>query len=183
MTPQYALEGLCVLLVDDNRHMRLVVKSILYSLGIRSICEAGDAETALEEAKSVELDLIICSWLMGEIDGPAFVRMIRTADDSPNPYVPIIMLSAFTEAFRVTEARDAGINEFLAKPISPKSLYQRVVSIVEKPRPFIRTGDFFGPCRRRKDLGPPQGQSERRLKAPSRTADKADNPVETSRSQ
>jgi DNA-binding response OmpR family regulator len=90
---------------------------------------------------------------------------VRTAKDSPNPYVPIIMLSGFTEHRRITEARDAGINEFLAKPISAKSIYQRVATIIDNPRPFIRAKNFFGPDRRRQNLGPPRNVPERRQDA------------------
>ena len=67
-----------------------------------------------------------------------------------------------TETQRVVEARDAGINEFLAKPISAKAIYLRIASIIDRPRSFIRTKAYFGPDRRRQNLGPPRGVSERR---------------------
>ncbi len=72
------------------------------------------------------------------------------------------MLTGHPELHRVIESRDAGINEFLAKPLSAKALYQRIVTIIENPRPFIRTENYFGPCRRRKNVGPPKGTAERR---------------------
>jgi DNA-binding response OmpR family regulator len=80
------------------------------------------------------------------------VRLVRTGKDSPNPFVPIIMLTGHTEMHRVIEARDAGVHEFLAKPISAKGLYSRVKSIIERPRPFIRAGLYFGPDRRRRQI-------------------------------
>jgi len=52
---------------------------------------------------------------------------------------------------RVVEARDAGVHEFLAKPLSAKGLYSRIRSIIERPRPFVRAGQYFGPDRRRRD--------------------------------
>ncbi len=99
---------------------------------------------------------------MEPLDGVDFVRLVRTANDTPNPYVPIIMLTGFTEMRRVTEARDAGINEFLAKPVSAKAIYQRLATIIDNPRPFVRSKTFFGPDRRRQNLGPPRGMAERR---------------------
>jgi DNA-binding response OmpR family regulator len=63
--------------------------------------------------------------------------------------VPIIMLTGHSEKHRVTSARDAGITEFMAKPISAKSLYQRILNVVANPRPFIKTKTYFGPDRRR----------------------------------
>jgi len=61
------------------------------------------------------------------------------------------MLTGHTEMNRVVEARDAGVHEFLAKPISVKGLYSRIRSIIERPRPFVRAGLYFGPDRRRRD--------------------------------
>lgn len=171
---QFDLDGLEVLLVEDNPHMRRIIRSILTMLGVKVVREAGDAEEGLKMAQEGDADLIICSWLMDVLDGPEFVKMIRSGADSKNPYIPIIMLSAFTEKFRVTDARDAGVNEFLAKPISPKSLYQRIARIIEKPRPFVRTASFFGPCRRRQDLGPPGGSVDRRQADPTPLSNKAE---------
>jgi DNA-binding response OmpR family regulator len=94
-------------------------------------------------------DLILVDWVMAPIDGIEFVRMVRMAKDSFNPYVPIIMLTGYTEVRRVEEARDVGVNEFLAKPISAKSLYMRIAKIIREPRPFVRTKTYFGPDRRR----------------------------------
>ncbi|MDA1325223.1 MAG: response regulator [Proteobacteria bacterium] len=172
----YDLAGINVLLVNDNIHMRRIIRTILVSLGVKNITEAEDTSSGLKEARNADLDLIICSWLMDVIEGPEFVQLIRRGENSVNPYIPIIMMSAFTERFRVMQARDAGVNEFLAKPVSPTSLYQRIVSIIEKPRPFIRIASFFGPCRRRQTLGPPHGIAERRQTNPTPTAAPAEKP-------
>jgi len=72
------------------------------------------------------------------------------------------MLSGYTEYGRVIEARDAGVNEFLAKPISAKALYQRFAAIIDNPHLFIRAKHYFRPGRRRQDTGPPRGVPERR---------------------
>ena len=48
------------------------------------------------------------------------------------------------------QARDAGVNEFLAKPVSVKAVMSRLVSVIEHPRPYVRTKAYFGPCRRRR---------------------------------
>ncbi|MBT5048775.1 MAG: response regulator [Rhodospirillaceae bacterium] len=152
-----------VLLIDDSRHMRLIIKSILLGLGCKQIREAGDAAVAFKEMQSFTANLIIVDWFMEPLDGLEFVRLVRTAEDSPDPYIPIIMLSGFTEFQRVAEARDAGVNEFLAKPVSVQLLGRRIESIINNPRQFIRTKNYFGPCRRRNDYGPPRGKTERRV--------------------
>lgn len=178
----YDLGGLNVLLVEDNHHMRRIVRTILNSVGIKNIKEAEDAATGLTLAQERGIDLIICSWLMDIISGPEFVKMVRRGKNSKNPYVPIIMLSAFTEKFRIEQARDAGINEFLAKPVSPKALYQRIVTVIEKPRPFVRTATYFGPCRRRQSLGPPAGCPERRVADPTPVTSEEEGPQDTDQS-
>ncbi len=159
---RYVLDNINVFIVDDNRHMRSLVQSILHALGVKEIGEAGDAAEAFTELQHFMADVLIVDWHMEPLDGLDFVRLIRTAKDSPNPYIPIIMLSGYTEYRRVTEARDAGVNEFLAKPISARSLYMRFASIIENPRPFVRAKGYFGPDRRRQNSGPPRGVREKR---------------------
>lgn len=159
----YDLGDLEVLLLDSNKHMRLIARSTLHSFGCKSVFEFGDSEIAFEENKLHNIDLIIASWRLEPINGLEFVKRIRTGNDSPNVFVPIIMMSGRSEYQHVIAARDAGANEFLAKPIVPHTLYQRIISLIENPRPFVRSDSFFGPCRRRKVLGPPQGREERRI--------------------
>ena len=92
---------------------------------------------------------MITDWAMPILDGLELTQMIRKPDANANPYVPIIMLSGHSEKNRVMQARDAGVTEFLAKPISAKGLYQRILNVVANPRPFIKTKTYFGPDRRR----------------------------------
>ena len=82
-------------------------------------------------------------------DGLELVQMIRQPGGNANPYIPIIMLTGHSEKHRVMRARDAGITEFLAKPISATALYERILNLIANPRPFIRTKTYFGPDRRR----------------------------------
>ncbi len=158
---EYSLERLHFLVVDDNKHMRALVKTILHALGAKSVVEAQDGADAFREMRHFPADMIICDWNMSPLDGLDFVRLVRTGNDSPNPFVPIIMLTGHTEMHRVLEARDAGVHEFLAKPISAKSLYTRIRMIIDKPRSFIRTNTYFGPDRRRRQV-PFRGKDRRK---------------------
>jgi CheY-like chemotaxis protein len=137
------------LIVDDNNHMRRIVRALLHGFGVREAYEAEDGAAGLEAFSSFSPDIVITDWAMPIIDGVELARMIRQPETSSNPYAPIIMITGHAEKRRVFEARDAGVNEFLVKPISAKGLYQRIVSVVVHPRPFIRTASYFGPCRRR----------------------------------
>ena len=150
-TKSYNLERLNFLIVDDNKHMRALVKTILHALGAKNCREASDGADAFKELRHFPADIIICDWNMSPLDGLDFVRLVRTGGDSPNPFVPIVMLTGHTELVKVIEARDSGVHEFLAKPISARSLYARIWIIIEKPREFIKTKSYFGPDRRRND--------------------------------
>lgn len=159
----YNLERLNFLIVDDNKHMRSLVRSVLHALGARHIEEAADGAEAYARLRTYIADVVICNWQMSPMDGIEFVRLVRTDDDSPNPFVPVIMLTAHTEAQRVVEARDAGVTEFLAKPISAHQLYSRIRAIIEYPRPFVRGQSYVGPDRRRRrdpDFKGPERRTE-----------------------
>ena len=156
------MERLNILIVDDNASMRMLVKQILNAFGIKNVVECGDGSDALQELKNFPADIVMADWMMEPVDGLDMSRLIRTAADSPNPFVPIIMLTGHTERFRVEEARDAGVTEFLAKPISANSVYQRLQQIIEMPRPFIRIKRFVGPDRRRRQIEIPGGTPKRR---------------------
>ena len=144
-----AFEALKVLIVEDNQHMRVLLRSLLNSVGIRDVHEAGSGGAALEILREKKCDLVLSDLVMNPVDGLEFTREIRS-EKSINPFLPIIMITGYTEKHRVEAARDAGVTEFLAKPITPHSLYARIVEIVERPRAFVRCDSFFGPDRRRK---------------------------------
>jgi DNA-binding response OmpR family regulator len=156
------LENINVLVVDDNRQVCKLVSEILKTLGVVNVCAQTDAAKAYDELKLFSADIIIVDLNMEPLNGFDFARLVRTGKDTPNPSVPIIMLTGNSEFRNVTEARDAGINEYLVKPISPKSLYQRIASIIDNPRPFVQTQIYSGPDRRRRGLGPPTDVEERR---------------------
>ncbi len=144
----YNFEKLSVLVCDDSLQIRTLVRTCLMAFGVTKITEASNAETAFERLVETNPDLLITDWNLGDSDGLDLVEHIRHSPESPNPYLPIIMLTGHTEIERVVIARDAGVSTFLAKPMSAKSLYQRLVSMVEDKRSFIRNSDFFGPDRR-----------------------------------
>ncbi len=143
------LNSLHALVVDDNAHMRTIVVAILRGIGVGVIKEAADGADALDVMRNGIPDFIICDLNMSPVDGLEFCQMVRRAPDSPHPFVPIIMMTGHTERSKVRAARDAGINELLAKPISAKSLLDRIVAVIDNPRPFVKTATYVGPCRRR----------------------------------
>jgi len=147
----YDLSHLRVLVVEDHKYMRNLIKEILIAFDIRDIRECEDGARAIREMGIFPADLAVVDLAMEPLNGLDFTRIVRNANESQNPFMPIIMLTGYAEASLVSEARDAGVNEFLAKPVSARSLYQRIVSVIQNPRPFVRTDSYFGPDRRRRD--------------------------------
>src|SRR6478609_3643183 len=137
------------LIIDDNAHMRRILRTLLHGFGTREVYEAEDGAAGLEGFTHYSPDIVITDWAMPIFDGLELTQMIRQPGANANPYVPIIMLTGHSEKRRVMIARDAGVTEFLAKPISAKALYQRILNVVANPRPFIKTASYFGPDRRR----------------------------------
>ena len=148
-----SLAALQILLVDDNPHMRAIASAVLKSAGIRKVIEAGDGGAALQMLREHAIDLALVDYKMFPLDGVEFTRLVRNSPDSPNPYLPIIMMTGHSGKERVYEARDAGVTEFLAKPITAKAVLDRIQSVIWRPRPFVKTDGYFGPDRRR--VSPP----------------------------
>lgn len=147
----FSLKSLNVLLVDDNQNMRAIASAVLHSADIRNVYEAAEGATAFDLLRRHAIDLAIVDFNMFPLDGVEFTRLVRTSPDSPNPFLPIIMMTGHSERSRVYEARDAGVTEFIVKPITAKAVLDRLNAVIMRPRPFIRSRDYVGPCRRRRD--------------------------------
>ena len=118
------------LVIDDNAHMRRILRTLLHGFGTREVYEAEDGATGLEAFTHYMPDIILVDWVMPIFDGLELTQMIRQPGANANPYVPIIMLSGHSEKKRIVTARDAGVTEFLAKPISAKALYERIGGVL-----------------------------------------------------
>jgi two-component system, chemotaxis family, chemotaxis protein CheY len=161
MSKNYDFRNLRVLVVDDCKFMRGILERMLDALGIGYVRVAIDGISAWDLLQTEDFDLVITDWEMEPEDGATFVRRIRLDPESPGRYIPVVMLTGYTEKAKVTNARDIGITEFLAKPLAARSLHARIVNIIENPRPFVRTTTFFGPCRRRLNLPSFEGADRR----------------------
>jgi DNA-binding response OmpR family regulator len=141
--------GTKVLVVDDEHYMRKVVRALLMSIGVRTVFEAPDGPSGLEMIRLNQPDVVIVDWQMPGLDGAGFVRMVRSPQTFPLPEIPIIMLTGHGERSRVIHAIEIGVNEFLLKPVSSKALRDRIVAVLTKPRPLVKSGDYYGPAPRK----------------------------------
>jgi two-component system chemotaxis response regulator CheY len=149
------IQQLLVLVVDDNPFMRNLVRGMLANIGVKKIFEAGDGIAALEMIRTVTPDVVVLDWPL--LNGPELVRIVRSPGAFPMPDIPIIMLTAHGERWRILESAKLGVNEFLCKPVSAKALYDRLLSILLKPRQSVQLGEYYGPAPRRPNSVPPPG--------------------------
>lgn len=159
---KYNYSKLKVLIADDSEFMRKLIRELIDILHISNVRVVGDASAAWDVLHEFAPDLIFTDWNMPPTSGLDFVRRVRSEKSVPNPFVPIIMVTGYRELTRIREARDAGVNELIIKPLTTSVLFDRIQSVVEDTRNFIRTDAFFGPDRRRGKRPPYQGV-ERRL--------------------
>ena len=134
-----------VLIVDDDAGIRKVVRTLLTTLGVGAVWEASDGMAGLDVVRKSAPDVVILDWEMPRLQGPDFMRTLRSPDTFPYPAVPVIMLTAHGEYSKVKEAISVGVNEFLLKPVSSKGLLDRLISVLFNPRPIVRKRDYYGP--------------------------------------
>ncbi len=170
----YNLEKLTVLVADDDEFSRSTLSSVLRGMKIGKVISARDGGEAINHLKmagftatkpgEVGIDIIMCDWLMTPVSGAMLIRWLRRSEESPDRFIPVIAVSGAVDIHNVQEARDLGVNEFLTKPYSTKSVAAKIMSLIEQPRHFIYNGDYFGPDRRRQEL-PHKGINRRNVNA------------------
>lgn len=145
---QRRLKSLRVLVVDDLAIMRDLLRGILYSVGVGVVETANEGGAAFAQFIQSPADVIFVDWQMHPMTGIEFVQAVRRSSQSPNPYVPIIMVTGHANREHIVQAREAGVHEYLVKPITAQSVLSRLAEVINHPRKFIRTGEYFGPAPR-----------------------------------
>jgi two-component system, chemotaxis family, chemotaxis protein CheY len=138
-----------VLVVDDEYFTRKVIRTLLLSVGVTNIHDAGDGADGLDAIRTLAPDVVILDWEMPGMSGAEFARRVRSPGIFPYPNVPIIMLTGHGERSRVLEAVRLGVHEFLLKPVSSQALLTRMAAVFGNPRPMVTRGSYYGPVPRR----------------------------------
>lgn len=149
------------LIVEDSHLMRQLIRSLLRGFGFDHVGEAADGSEALEMIELRSYDIIICDWMMEPTDGFSFLGQLRR---HPSPHLrslPVIMLTSVAEELQVVAARDAGVTEYLVKPVSADKLRLRLLSALKRPRAFVTSENYTGPDRRRRDTKTPGAPARR----------------------
>ncbi len=148
----YDISGLNILVLEKHVLIRKLLTDVFKQFGVPTVHSTSNLQTAWQIFNSMPVDVILCDWC-AELNGMEFLHYVRDDDASPNPFVCFFMVTAYTEIEKVCMARDEGMTEYLAKPVSPKMIYSRIVRVIENQRLFIRAPEFFGPDRRRRVMG------------------------------
>jgi CheY-like chemotaxis protein len=183
-----SLKNMSILVLDNEKKIAQMITDVLNKLGfpMGNLHRAADGFDGLELLRKRSVDMVIVDWELlpqkeyidlaengvvrtrwgdiSPVNGASFVRCLRRSPHSPNPFVPVLMLTPPAELGHILFARDAGVNEILVKPIVAEDLARRIVQIVEHPREFITCTAYRGPCRRRKQSTLPAGKLDRRRK-------------------
>ena len=169
MSKEYDLRGVRVLVAEDSEFMRSLISDILTELSVGdtvAVHNGEEAKAELEKSSEGDMstplyDLIFSDWAMQPCDGYELLKWVRSHHNPDIRFLPFIMVSAYSTLEWVTQARDAGVTEFLTKPVSVRTIVARLSSVIEKPRAFVKTGQYFGPDRRRRAV-PYNGTYRRR---------------------
>lgn len=145
------LKRMKVLVVDPNAYMRGVIADSLRRLMITNINAAATAVEAFTLGRTFKPDIVFVDWDAGRMSGLEFTREVRRNSTGMSRETPIILLAGAIDHEQLMSARQTGINEFLLKPVSAQGVLSRIEEVVLRPRKFIDSRNYVGPCRRRKE--------------------------------
>lgn len=168
----YDLDRLAVLVVEDSPFIRSLLVNSLKILRVGTVITQEHGGLAIDFLKLVKenpmkagcqkIDLVLSNWDMRPVDGMMLLRWIRRHKESPDRFLPFLMISAYSSRRRVEEARDMGVTEFMTKPFTISGICEKLRLVVENNRQYVHTSSYFGPDRRRQRL-PIEGTERRQL--------------------
>ena len=136
---------------EAKSELRLTIRTTLNREGFEDTRDFGslaDLWTAVQ-GKAPDLVLVDAEMVTAEADGVKFMRDIRYGQLGDNPYIPIICTVWNSEQDLIRELINAGPDDLLIKPFSPKDLFDRIEALVTRRKPFVITSDYIGPDRRK----------------------------------
>jgi len=157
------LRNISVLIADPSSYLAGLTAAMLKGVGTHHAVIATDSAAVLLDLHRAPFDVLVMDDRMLPIDGIALTRQIR-AEAGERRLIPIIMVFAEADRGRIEMARDAGVTEFIRKPLSAKILESRILQALEHPRPFIEAEVYTGPDRRRHAVAV-DGEDRRRRSA------------------
>ena len=167
----YSLNNFKVLFVDDFPFIADMSAMMLSAMGVGRVVTASSGKQAQERLAqlnahrgSENIDMVVSDWMMPGGSGHELLRWIRAQPQDTIRFLPIIICTASASREMVELSRDGGATEVLVKPVSAEKIAERLIYLIDRPRPFLKTQSFFGPDRRRRLV--PSKEGERRLNNP-----------------
>ena len=147
---QNHIAAMRVLVADPYSQLREIIRDILLrGIGVAEVLESRNGEEVLASLRELPCDVVVADAAMNPIGALELTQKIRQGYEGIDPFTPIIVMSGNANLTEIIAVRDAGANDYVAKPLSAKILDLRLHALVGQPRPFVRSDDFFGPDRRR----------------------------------
>ena len=153
-------------MVEHQLFSRQLMRDVLHALGITNVAVSCANDLLDTTDLDFRPDMNFTDW-SPSMDGVDLIRSIRRNQANLDRFVLMVVVSAYTDLNHACQAREAGMIEYLARPVSGEKIYRRICALVEHPCNFIATEIFFGPDRRRKAQA---GKDDRRGKAPPEEA-------------
>ena len=118
-----------VLVVDDSKMARSVIRKVLGEIGYSFVAEAADGVEAMEKLRGSAFDLVLTDWEMPRMDGIELVRAIRK---SPDLDVPVLMVSGEGYVTRFVEVIRAGAQGYIRKPFKADKVQRKIDEVLKK---------------------------------------------------
>ncbi|WP_321392880.1 response regulator [Emcibacter sp.] len=150
-----------VLLVDDDVYLGKIIKSVLDILDVGSVTWVKSVREGIKLYSQKPFDCVFVDCLKEDREGLQLLQAVRRGTDAEKIRVPVILCTAFTEKQTVFQARDFGVTEILAKPVSPEQILEKLASALFREREFVQGAGYIGPDRRRR-RGDWDGKEDRR---------------------
>lgn len=123
-------KNILILVIDDNKTMRRIVRTLLNQLGYNNVEEAEDGVSAFNMIKEKNYQLVISDWNMTPITGLELLQQVRAVDAYKN--LPFIMVTAESKMENIVEAKNAGANNYIVKPFSASTLEIKLNAVLDK---------------------------------------------------
>lgn len=141
-----ALDALRIAVIDDSAYFRNIVSTMLKAFGVRHVFEGATEEQAFGVLTALRPDILLLDWNLGTGgNGASLIERIRTHADERLATVAVVLVTAYGARRHVLMAAGFGANALLLKPVSPRSLYDRLAHLVTQRQLYEHQDGRFRP--------------------------------------
>jgi len=167
------LKNVVGLIADRDAFTRGLIAQMLRGFGIDTLLVANNGEEAKAQLGAHRPDILFIEGALPDMTSAELIEWVRRQTPNPQRFVPIIVLSGYTQLRLISQARDGGAHLVIRKPIAPQTLFDRISWVAHFSRPFLETKTYVGPDRRFHDIPPPDGKMKREGDPPAEAPEAA----------